>query len=202
MNAVDAWLRWLPTWAPGTHRGRSRICRRCVGSPVVAAAGFSADAPHQVVHALVSRMQRIVDRQVDEFTERELPHLFAELTDANVWTPGGYDPAGGLDPEYDGLDLDPEPDEQAQPFLFTMQGLAETNPVEPALPRPPLRPEEKAHLRAEIDRADQCAVSVGSGVCFALTQHRSRIVAAVTRFVEPQIIAMIDDLSNQLEAPR
>ncbi|MFC7764759.1 hypothetical protein [Leucobacter soli] len=31
--AVDAWLRWVPTWQPGTHRGRSRMCRRCTGSP-------------------------------------------------------------------------------------------------------------------------------------------------------------------------
>lgn len=52
--AVDAWLRWLPGWAPGTHRGRSRMCRRCTGSPFLVAAGLEGDAPHQVVHALVS----------------------------------------------------------------------------------------------------------------------------------------------------
>lgn len=201
MNAVDAWLRWLPTWAPGTHRGRSRICRRCTGSPIVAAVGLTEDVPHQVLHALVSRMQRIVDREVDAFTERELPMLHAELDGEKNWAPVGFDPAAGLDPEFDGLDLDPEPAEDAQPFLFTLAGLAATSQPEPPLPRPPLTATEKAQLRAEIARADQCAEDAGREVCFAVAGHRPRVTAAVARFVEPQIRSMLEHLSEQLEAP-
>lgn len=93
--AVDAWLRWLPGWAPGTHRGRSRMCRRCTGSPFLVAAGLEGDAPHQVVHALVSRMQRIIDRAVDDYTEHELPTLHAELTGEQLWNAGGFDPGLG-----------------------------------------------------------------------------------------------------------
>lgn len=199
--AVDAWLRWLPSWKPGTHRGRARMCRRCTGSPVLAAAGIAGDVPHQVAHALTSRMQRIVDRAVDEFTERQLPGLHAELTGDALWDTGGFKPAEGLPPEYDGLDLDPEP-EDGQPFLFTLAGLAEQAKPEPVLPRPPLTQEEKRRLRAEIELADQCAHDAGQRVCFALTAHRPRVQAAVERFVEPQIQAMLEELSRHLEPPQ
>lgn len=199
--AVDAWLRWLPSWRPGTHRGRSRMCRRCTGSPILAAAGIARDVPHQVAHALTSRMQRVIDRAVDEYTERELPALHAELTGEQLWNAGGYEPGAGLDPEFDGVDLDPEP-EGDQPFLFTFAGLAEEVQPEPALPRPPLSAEEKRQLLAEIELADRCAHDVGQRLCFELTGHRPRIVAAVQRFVEPQIQAMLDELSSHLEAPQ
>lgn len=200
--AVDAWLRWVPGWSPGTHRGRARLCRRCTGSPILAAAGVSNDVPHQVTHALVSRMQRIIDRRVDEFTEQELPALHAELTGAELWQSGGYDPAAGLAPEYEGLDPDPEPADGEQPFLFTLAGLAEETRPEPPLPRPPLSVEEKQRLRREIELADRCAEEAGREVCFALVTHRSRIQAAIQRFVEPQIRAMLDDLSRNLEPPQ
>ena len=200
--AVDSWLRWVPRWSPGTHRGRSRVCRRCTGSPVVAAAGLTADVPHQVVHALVSRLQRIIDKRVDEFTENRLPTLHAELRGAELWDTGGYDPADGLEPEFDGLDPDPEPGDDEQPFLFTLAGLAEETRPEPPLPRPPLSPDEKARLRREIELADAQAAAVGQEVCFALVAHRPRIEAAVRRFVEPQIQSMLDELSRNLEPPR
>jgi hypothetical protein len=200
--AVDAWLRWVPGWSPGTHRGRARLSRRCTGSPLLAAAGLSSDVPHQVTHALVSRMQRIIDRRVDEFTERELPTLHAELTGAEIWQSGGYDPAAGLAPEYEGLDPDPEPDDGEQPFLFTLAGLAEETRPEPPLPRPPLSAEEKQRLRHEIELADRCAEEAGREVCFVLVTHRSRIQAAIQRFIEPQIRAMLDDLSRHLEPPQ
>lgn len=200
--AVDAWLRWVPGWSPGTHRGRARLCRRCTGSPLLAAAGLTSDVPHQVTHALVSRMQRIIDRRVDEFTEQELPALHAELTGAEMWQSGGYDPAAGLAPEYEGLDPDPEPDDGEQPFLFTLAGLAEETRPEPPLPRPPLSQEEKQRLRREIELADRCAEEAGREVCFALVTHRPRIQAAIQRFIEPQIRAMLDDLSRNLEPPQ
>lgn len=200
--AVDSWLRWLPRWSPGTHRGRSRVCRRCTGSPMVAAAGLTADVPHQVVHALVSRLQRIIDKRVDEFTESRLPTLHAELQGAELWEAGGYDPAAGLEPEFDGLDPDPEPGDADQPFLFTLAGLAEESRPEPPLPRPPLSAEEKHRLRREIELADAQAEEAGREVCFALMAHRGRIETAVQRFVEPQVQSMLDDLSRNLEPPR
>lgn len=199
--AVDAWLRWVPSWQPGTHRGRSRMCRRCTGSPVLVAAGLASDVPHQVVHALTSRMQRIIDRAVDEYTEHKLPTLHAELTGEQIWNSGGFEPGAGLEPEYDGIDLDPEPDGE-QPYLFTMAELAEQARPEPPLPRPPLSADEKRRLRQEIELADRFADDAGQQVCFALAGHRPRIQAAVQRFVEPVIQAMLDELSRNLEPPR
>lgn len=199
--AVDAWLRWLPGWTPGTHRGRSRMCRRCTGSPMLVAAGLESDIPHQVVHALVSRMQRIIDRAVDDYTEQMLPTLHAELSGEQLWNSGGFDPGSGLDPEYEGVDLDPESDDE-QPFLFTMTELAEQTKPEPPLPRPPLSAEEKQRIRYEIDLADRYAQDIGQRLCFALTEHRPRVQAAVQRFVEPQIQALLEELTRQLEPPR
>lgn len=198
--AVDSWLRWLPTWSPGTHRGRSRMCRRCTGSPVLAAAGLEADVPHQVSHALVSRMQRIIDRAVDQYTEHELPTLHAELSGEEIWNAGGFEPGSGLDPEYEGVDLDPEGDEE-QPFLFTMAELAEQTKPEPPLPRPPLSQEEKRRIRVEIELADRYAQDIGQRMCFALAEHRPRMQAAVQRFVEPQVQALLDELTRTLEPP-
>lgn len=147
-----------------------------------------------------SRMQRIIDRAVDEFTERELPTLHAELSGEAIWNAGGFEPAEGLDPEYDGLDLDPESDE-SQPYLFTMAELVEQSRPEPALPRPPLSPEEKRRITHEIELADRHAHDVGQRVCFALAGHRPRIEAAVQRFVEPQVREMLEELTRGLEQP-
>ncbi|MGO3148279.1 MAG: spermidine/putrescine ABC transporter substrate-binding protein [Leucobacter sp.] len=201
-GAVDSWLQWVPKWVPAAHRGRPRICHRCTGSPVLAASGIPDDTPHQVKHALVSRMQRIIDRGVDEYTAEHLPMLQAELSGAELWKVDGYDPAAGLDPEFDGVDPDPEPDESGQPFLFTLVGLANETKPEAPLPRPPLSADEKEQLRREIELADRQASSLGSEVCFALLTHRVRIEAAVERFVEPQVRAMLDELSKNLESPQ
>lgn len=198
---VDAWLRWLPTWQPGTHRGRSRMCRRCTGSPLLEAAGIAGTVPHQVAHALSSRMQRIIDRLVDDYVERELPAMHAELTGEQLWHTGGFEPGADLEPEYDGLDLDPESDD-GQPFLFTLAGLAEQSRPEPPLPRPPLSADEKQRLRHEMELADRFAENIGQQMCFALATHRPRIVAAVEKFVEPQIRDMLDELSKHLEPPQ
>ena len=177
------------------------MCRRCTGSPVLEAAGIVGEVPHQVAHALTSRMQRIVDRAVDDYTECELPALHAELSGEQLWNVGGYEPGEGLEPEYDGVDLDPETDDE-QPFLFTMAELVEQSRPEPPLPRPPLSAEEKQRLVREIELADRFADDTGGQVCFALAKHRSRIRAAVQRFVEPQIQAMLEELSRNLEPPR
>ena len=69
-GAVDAWLRWLPRWQIGTARPRTRICRKCTGSPIAAAAGFGPDVPHAVQHALIGRISTIVEDAVDHWTQR------------------------------------------------------------------------------------------------------------------------------------
>ncbi|MET4051400.1 hypothetical protein ABID81_000744 [Frigoribacterium sp. PvP054] len=122
-SAVDAWLRWLPRWHVGTARGRTRPCRVCLGSPVATAAGFDHDVPHAVQHALLNRLRQIVDDDVDEYTARNLPLVTRELRLVEAQEARGYRPDQGLDPEFQGLDLDPEP-EPGQPFLFTLAGLA------------------------------------------------------------------------------
>jgi hypothetical protein len=83
-----------------------------------------------------------------------------------------------------------------------MAELAEQSRPEPPLPRPPLSAEEKQRLRREIEQADRYADDVGRQLCFALAGHRPRIQTAVARFVEPQIRAMLDELSRHLEPPR
>ncbi|MFC7764760.1 spermidine/putrescine ABC transporter substrate-binding protein [Leucobacter soli] len=154
-----------------------------------------------MAHALTSRMQRIIDRAVEDYTQRELPALHAELSGEQIWHAGGFEPGAGLDPEYDGLDLDPETDDE-QPFLFTMAGLAEETKPEPPLPRPPLNAAEKQQLIREIELADRYADDAGRRICFALAEHRARILAAVERFVEPQVQAMLEELSRHLEPPQ
>ncbi len=168
---------------------------------MLVAAGLTGDVPHQVLHALVSRLHRIIDRRVDEYTEQQLPALHAELSQEALWQTGGYDPAAGLAPEYEGLSPDPEPDDQAQPFLFTLSGLAADTRPEPPLPRPPLSAAEKQQLREQIGQADEFAAECGRAVCFALMTHRDRITAAVDRFIEPQIATLLSELSEGLEPP-
>lgn len=201
-RAVDAWLAWLPTWKPGTHRSRARVCRRCTGSPIAQAAGLGADVPHQVTHALVSRMQRIIDTTVDAYTAQHLPVLQAELDGEQLWKAGQYDPAAGAPPEYDGIEYDPETPEGDQPVLFTFAELVESSRPAAALPRPPLSPEEKEQLRAEIQLADRCASQTGQDICFALLTQQPRIVSGIERFVEPLITDLLEELSRQLEPPR
>ena len=69
----------------------------------------------------------------------------------------------------------------------------------PALP--PLTDEAKAALRQEVGLADDYANMVGREVCTILLHHRLRIQAAVTEFVEPQIEAMLAELTRSLDAP-
>lgn len=199
-QAVDAWLRWLPRWEPATHRGRAAPCRRCLGSPVLAAAGLAGDVPHGVQHGLSTRIKTIVDRAVAEYTALNLPMLQSELDQqAERNRARSYRPAEGLDPEFEGLPLDPDPVPGA-PFLFTIEGLA--NEAEEEVPSlPPLSEEAKAALRQEVGLADEYANLVGREVCGLLLHHRLRIQAAVAEYVEPQIEALLADLTRQLDAP-
>lgn len=199
-QAVDAWLKWLPRWQPATHRGRVAPCRRCFGSPVLSAAGLGADVPHGVQHGLSTRIKTIVDQAVAAYTARNLPMLQAELDQQAARNRArSYRPAEGLDPEFEGLPLDPEPVPGA-PFLFTISGLAdEANADIPALP--PLSDEAKAALRQEVALADDYANMIGREVCSILLHHRLRIQSAVSQHVEPQIAAMLDELTKSLDAP-
>jgi hypothetical protein len=199
-QAVDAWLRWLPRWEPSTHRGRVAPCRRCFGSPVLSAAGLGADVPHGVQHGLSTRVKTIVDHAVAEYTALNLPMLQAELDQqATRNRARSYRPGEGLEPEFEGLPLDPEPIPGA-PFLFTISGMAEEADADvPALP--PLTPEAKAALRQEVGLADDYANMVGREVCTILLHHRLRIQSAITQYVEPQIEAMLEELTRSLDAP-
>jgi hypothetical protein len=199
-QAVDAWLLWLPRWEPATHRGRVAPCRRCFGSPVLSAAGLGADVPHGVQHGLSTRIKTIVDHAVADYTARNLPMLQAELDQQAARNRArSYRPAEGLEPEFEGLPLDPEPQPGA-PFLFTVAGLAaQDDEVIPALP--PLSEEAKAALRQEVGLADDYANMIGREVCAILLHHRLRIQAAVGQYVEPQIAAMLEELTRSLDAP-
>ena len=97
------------------------------------------------------------------------------------------------------MPLDPEPVAGA-PFLFTISGLAEEVDADiPALP--PLSADAKAALRQEVGLADDYANMVGREVCAMLLHHRLRIQAAITQYVEPQIEAMLQELTRSLDAP-
>ena len=199
-QAVDAWLKWLPRWEPATHRGRVAPCRRCFGSPVLSAAGLGADVPHGVQHGLSTRIKAIVDHAVAEYTSVNLPMLQSELDQQAARNrTRSYRPAEGLEPEFEGLPLDPEPVPGA-PFLFTIAGLADE--LDAGIPDlPPLSDEAKAALRQEVRLADDYANMVGREVCAVLLHHRLRIQAAVSQHVEPQIAAMLAELTRSLDAP-
>jgi len=199
-QAVDAWLRWLPRWEPATHRGRVAVCRRCFGSPVLSAAGLGADVPHGVQHGLSTRVKAIVDHAVAEYTSRNLPMLQAELDQqAERNRARSYRPGEGLAPEFEGMPLDPDPVPGA-PFLFTLAGMAdEADSQVPALP--PLSDDAKAALRQEVGLADEYANMIGREVCAILLGHRLRIQAGIAEYVEPQVAALLDELTRSLDAP-
>ena len=199
-QAVDAWLRWLPRWEPSTHRGRVAPCRRCLGSPILSAAGLGADVPHGVQHGLSTRIKSIIDHAVAEYTARNLPMLQSELDQqAERNRARTYRPTEGLEPEFEGLPIDPEPVPGA-PFLFTLGGLANDSDADvPDLP--PLSDEAKAALRQEVGLADDYANMMGREVCAVLLRHRLRIQQAVSDLVEPQVEALLEELSRSLAAP-
>ena len=94
----------------GDPRGRVAPCRRCFGSPVLSAAGLGADVPHGVQHGLSTRIKTIVDHAVAEYTALNLPMLQTELDHQAARNRArSYRPGEGLEPEFEGLPLDPEP---------------------------------------------------------------------------------------------
>jgi len=165
----------------------------------MAAAGLDTNVPHAVQHAMAMRVKLVIDASVEEYTELNLPLLSREmkLTEERK-AAASYKPTEGLEPEYEGLDLDPPPAPGA-PYLFTFAELAEDGPADAAPPPPPpLTAEEKAAIRVELKLADDYAIQVGRRACAELVQHRERIVAAVAEFVEPQVQALLADLDNSL----
>ena len=201
-HEVDRWLAWLPRWRPGTHRARVRLCTRCFGSPILAAAGLDVDVPHPVQHAFSMRMKAIIDAAVDDYTARNLPMLHREIRLAEERKARRPYRAGeGLDPEFLGLELDPEPVPD-QPFLFTLTGLEADAAAEAAEPAPrPFTMDEKEALREEVRLADDFAKQLGRRICSELTHHRERIGIAVAEFVEPQIEDLLADLDRELDSP-
>lgn len=199
---VQQWLAWLQRWRPATHRGRSRPCVRCARSPLLAAAGLETDVPHAVQHALVMRMRSIIDHAVDDYTEQNLPLLWREVVLAEERkAKRPYRPTEGLDLEYCGLALDPEP-EPGQPFLFTLERLAEDTAAEAVLPPPaPFTDEEKVALRREVQLADDHARSVGREVCAILNAEQGRLRNAINAHVEPHLAELFADLERELSSP-
>lgn len=199
-QAVEAWLRWVPRWEPATHRGRVAPCRRCLGSPILSAAGIGGTVPHGVQHGLSTRIKAIVDHAVADYTANNLPMLQHELDQqAERNRARSYRPAEDLAPEFDGLPLDPDPVPGA-PFLFTIAGMADDAASE-LPPLPPLSDEAKAALRQEVSLADEYANLVGREICGILLRHRLRIQAAIAQHVEPQIEAMLAELTQSLDSP-
>lgn len=165
----------------------------------MAAVGLDHDVPHAVQHGLSTRIKSIVDDIVDDYTQRNLPLLQRELREAEERRARQYRPDRGLDPEYDGLPVDPEP-VAGEPYLFTLAGLAGEEPSDDDTPAP-LSDEEKAALRTEIRLADECAIHAGKLVCIAIEAHRERIQEAVALYVEPQVEALLADLTLELDSP-
>jgi hypothetical protein len=220
-SVVDSWLVWLPRWTPSLARRGTRVCRKCFGSPVVQAAGLE-EAPHKVQHALVSRIHALVDADVEAYTASELPLLQDWLTrsEAERRAERAYRPEEGLDHEFEGLGVDPDPVEGA-PYLFTLAGLSEESTIETApteiVPEHPHPEDEEEHARhhrrealtamekdqvkQQIQVADQRAMAVGRAACMALAAHRQRIADAVAHVVTPQVEALMDELSAGLDIP-
>ncbi|WEO76788.1 spermidine/putrescine ABC transporter substrate-binding protein [Cryobacterium sp. SO2] len=198
---VEAWLRWVPRWRPGTHRARSRLCQQCLGSPVLKAAGLVTDVPHAVQHPLSMRIKTIVEDEVENYTAQNLPMLDRELGLIEERRAAqAYRPLEGLGPEFDGIDLDAPPPEPDSPYLFTFEELAQPlSADDPELVPPPLTIEEKAALRVEMRLADDFATLVGKRVCAALAGHRAELRRAVDTFVEPQVQALLADLGSTLD---
>lgn len=184
-------------------RGRARICRKCYGSAFATAAGFTDEVPHAVQHALIMRLDRLVEDVVDDYTRRNLPLLESELEQQERRRRARpYRPEQDLDPEYRGLDLDPESDPEA-PFLFTIAELAEqvAKEVPPPDPLPELSADARVALRFEIRLSDEVAADEGVLVCRALAGHRDRIARGIAECVEPQIKALLDELAHELGLP-
>lgn len=199
-RAVFAWLSWLPRWRPASHRGRVSVCRRCLGSPILAAAGLANDVPHGVQHAFTVRVKAVLDAAVSQYTELNLPLLQAELDQQAARNRRRtYRASDGLDPEFAGMPLDPQPNPEA-PFLFTLAGLeAEADASLSALP--PLSEEQKHALRHEVNLADNYAELVGREVCRMLLRHRLRVGEGLAKYVEPQIERMLAELTESLDMP-
>ncbi len=151
-------------------------------------------------HGLSTRIKTIVDHAVAEYTERNLPVLQRELDQQAARNRArAYRPSEDLDPEFDGMPLDPDPVPGA-PFLFTIAGLADDAAAE-LPPLPPLSDEEKSALRQEVGLADEYANLVGREICGILLRHRLYIQAAISQHVEPQIEAMLAELTQSLDSP-
>ena len=197
---MDAWLAWLPRWEPSTHRGRVAPCRRCFGSPVLSAAGLGADVPHGVQHGLSTRIKTIVDRVGRRVHRAEPADAAGRARPAGGAQPRPQLPAGrGARARVRGSAARPRSRARRAVPLHDLGhgrrgGCRHPGP-------PPLSDEAKAALRQEVGLADDYANMVGREVCTILLHHRLRIQAAIGEYVEPQIEAMLEELTRSLDAP-
>jgi hypothetical protein len=171
-----------------------------MGSPILSAVGIGSNVPHGVQHGLSTRIKTVVDRAVAEYTARNLPMLQAELDQQAARNRSrSYRPTEDLAPEFEGMPLDPDPVPGA-PFLFTIAGMADDVAGE-LPPLPPLSDEAKAALRQEVTLADEYANMVGREACGLLLRHRLSVQGAISQYVEPQIEAMLEELTQSLDSP-
>lgn len=199
---IEAWLHWLPKWEPGTGLSRARPCRKCLGSPFIVASGMGLETPHTVKHALVMRLNQLLTKEVDRYIQLNLPLMFQELQQDEVRRSKlPYRPTEGLDPEFEGLELDP-PDNPQEPFLFTIAELAsQMAQHELDLKPPPLSEEKKQAIKKELELSDRFTAIVGNRICDELRLHQKTVQGAVDTFVEPQIRRLLSQLQDELSFP-
>ena len=157
--------------------------------------------PHGVQHGLSTRIKTIVDHAVAEYTDARTCRCCRPSSTTRPRATARAATAPPRDSSRSSRDCRSTPSRsRARPFLFTISGLAEEADAGiPALP--PLSDEAKAALRQEVGLADDYANMVGREVCTILLHHRLRIQAAISQYVEPQIEAMLEELTRSLDAP-
>lgn len=190
-ESVDLWAEWIAErWKLESTDGekvRRRVCRKCANSRFLYYVGMSQTIPHSARHAFVTRMEKLVEDFLDEYIEEHLPHLWHEQEEEQLWKAGRYTSQDSIPVEYRGLEIEPEPVDPNNPYLFTLRELEEHGEEAYTLPRPPLTEEEKQALREEIAVADRVSHRNGMQICEELQRHRNRVLMVLKIYVEPRV---------------
>ncbi|MBT1018431.1 hypothetical protein KJY77_04675 [Canibacter sp. lx-72] len=201
---VKVWKFWVSKWEFNHARVRTRTCIKCEpGDPFVLGAAFDNGVPHPVKHALTSRMYRVVRKRVDEVVAVALPNLHERnmrLDQARLTAE--YDPRLALDPEYDGLELDP-PEDPERPFLFTLSEFAQHTRSIVDFTDELLRHQMSDTEQLDLQRATAVHNTIYYNVCrelaTALARHRGEIARVLETYVQPQIAADIAEFMAGFE---